>query len=71
MPPTVISVNESDPLRDEGKAMYRNLAAAGVKVSGKMVLGTPHAGEIMAQLACTTDTLDSLVSFARSLSPVV
>jgi hypothetical protein len=51
--------------------MYRNLAAAGVKVSGKMVLGTPHAGEIMAQLACTTDTLDSLVSFARSLSPVV
>jgi acetyl esterase len=30
MPPHVISVNELDPLRDEGLAYYRRLAAAGV-----------------------------------------
>ena len=31
MPPTVVSVNELDPLRDEGVAFYRLLLAAGVR----------------------------------------
>jgi len=45
-PPTVISVNECDPLRDEGMAFFRLLLKAGVKARGRMVLGTSHAAEI-------------------------
>ena len=46
LPPHVISVNELDPLRDEGLAYYRKLSSAGVPVIGRTVLGTPHAGDI-------------------------
>lgn len=45
-PPTVISVNECDPLRDEGIAFYRLLLAAGVSARGRVVLGTMHGTEI-------------------------
>ena len=34
LPPHVITVNELDPLRDEGLAYYRKLLAAGVPVAG-------------------------------------
>ena len=47
MPPHVISVNELDPLRDEGLAYYRRLAAAGVSVSARTVNGTCHAGDLI------------------------
>ena len=40
LPPHVISVNELDPLRDEGLAYYRKLAAAGVPTIGRTVHGT-------------------------------
>ena len=46
LPPHVISVNELDPLRDEGLAYYRRLAAAGVSAIGRTVHGTPHAGDL-------------------------
>lgn len=47
MPPHVISVNELDPLRDEGLAYYRRLAAAGVAVTARTVNGTCHAGDLI------------------------
>ncbi|KAF1982210.1 alpha/beta-hydrolase [Aulographum hederae CBS 113979] len=45
-PPTVISVNELDPLRDEGMVFYTKLAKAGVKVIGRTNLGIIHAAEM-------------------------
>ena len=45
MPPHVISVNELDPLRDEGLAYYRKLLSAGVSAVGRTVAGTCHAAD--------------------------
>jgi acetyl esterase len=45
-PPTVVSVNECDPLRDEGVAFYRLLLSAGVDARGRETLGTMHATEM-------------------------
>ncbi len=50
LPPTVISVNECDPLRDEGIAFYRLLLSAGVAARGRTVLGTIHGTEIFPPL---------------------
>ena len=47
MPPHVISVNELDPLRDEGLAYYRALVHAGVSAYGRLVAGTCHGGDIL------------------------
>ncbi len=47
LPPHVISVNELDPLRDEGLAYLRKLLAAGVPTTGRMVAGTCHAGDLL------------------------
>jgi acetyl esterase/lipase len=47
LPPHVISVNELDPLRDEGLAYYRRLVRAGVPAIGRMVAGTCHAGDLL------------------------
>jgi acetyl esterase len=44
--PTVISVNECDPLRDEGISFYRLLIRSGVSASCRQVMGTIHATEI-------------------------
>jgi acetyl esterase/lipase len=44
--PTVISVNECDPLRDEGVGFYRLLLAAGVPARCRQVMGTVHGTEI-------------------------
>jgi len=67
LPPTVISVNECDPLRDEGINFYRLLLRAGVAARGRMVLGTVHGTEIFA-IACpdiSRDTASDLANFAR------
>lgn len=45
LPPHVISVNELDPLRDEGLLYARKLLAAGVSVVSRTVNGTCHAGD--------------------------
>jgi acetyl esterase len=47
LPPHVISVNEVDPLRDEGLVYYRKLLAAGVNATGRTVLGACHAADLM------------------------
>ncbi len=48
LPPTVINVNECDPLRDEGIAFYRLLLKAGVPARAREALGTVHGTEIFA-----------------------
>ena len=45
LPPTVISVNELDPLRDEGIGFARKLALAGVDTSAKVNLGLTHGAQ--------------------------
>jgi acetyl esterase/lipase len=47
LPPVVISVNECDPLRDEGIGFYRLLLGAGVPVRCRQVMGTCHGIEIL------------------------
>ena len=47
LPPHVISVNQLDPLRDEGLAYFRKLLDAGVSVVGRTVNGTCHAGDVI------------------------
>jgi len=67
-PPTVISVNECDPLRDEGIGFYRLLLSAGVSARARMILGTMHATEVIP-IACpevTQDAADHLANFAKS-----
>ena len=69
-PPTVISVNELDPLRDEGLAMYRLMAASGVPVASRTVNGTCHAGDVILQAAMPevyAATIRDIASFANSL----
>ena len=66
-PPTVISVNECDPLRDEGINFYRLLLAAGVPARGRQVLGTMHGTEIFT-IACpeiSRDTARDIAAFCR------
>lgn len=43
LPRTFISVNECDPLRDEGVDFYRLLLRAGVAAQCRVVMGTGHA----------------------------
>lgn len=47
LPPHTISVNELDPLRDEGLVYFRKLLAAGVPATGRTVNGTCHAGDLL------------------------
>jgi acetyl esterase/lipase len=69
LPPTIISVNECDPLRDEGIEFYRTLLRAGVPARCRQVMGTIHATEIF-QMACpdiSRDTAASLARFSREV----
>ena len=45
LPPHVITVNELDPLRDEGLAYSEKLKEAGINISSKIIQGTVHAAE--------------------------
>jgi acetyl esterase/lipase len=47
LPPHMISVNELDPLRDEGLAYYRRLRRAGVSAMARIVAGTCHGGDVL------------------------
>jgi len=55
LPPHVITVNELDPLRDEGLAYYRKLLAAGVPVAGRTNLGLTHGAELIFRQALPTE----------------
>ncbi|MFW0793107.1 alpha/beta hydrolase fold domain-containing protein [Gordonia sp. CPCC 205515] len=51
LPPHVITVNELDPLRDEGLAYYRALNRAGVSVRGRTNPGIVHGAEMIFRAA--------------------
>jgi acetyl esterase/lipase len=63
-PPTVISVNECDPLRDEGIVFYRLLLQAGVAARCRQVMGTTHGLEIFS-IACPEISRDTAADMAR------
>jgi acetyl esterase/lipase len=70
LPPHVISVNELDPLRDDGIDYYRRLVRAGVPAVGRTVLGTCHAGDMMCAGVIpdvASATLRDISGFAYSL----
>ena len=62
LPPCMVSVNECDPLRDEGIAFYRKLVLAGVQAQARIVVGTPHGGELLGNCP------DIAIETARSIS---
>ena len=62
-PETVISVNECDPLRDEGIEFYRLLLRAGQAARCRQVMGTTHGGD-NAVLPCT----DLALATARDMT---
>ncbi len=67
MPPTVISVNECDPLRDEGIEFYRLLLRAGQPARCRQVMGTIHGTEVFP-MTCpdiSQDTARDLAAFCR------
>ncbi|MEM7018898.1 MAG: alpha/beta hydrolase [Pseudomonadota bacterium] len=67
--PTVINVNECDPLRDEGIEFYRLLLRAGVPARCRQNMGTTHGIEIFAA-ACpeiSRETANSIAQFCREV----
>ena len=70
LPPHVISVNQLDPLRDEGLAYFRKLLDAGVSAVGRTVNGTCHAGDCLFRGAMPDvyrATIRDIKGFADSL----
>lgn len=70
LPPHVISVNQLDPLRDEGLKYYRMLLAAGVSAYSRTVNGTSHAGDMIFRQALPevyAATIRDIKGFADSL----
>jgi len=66
-PSTVISVNECDPLRDEGIEFYRLLLRAGQPARCRQVMGTIHGTEVFP-MTCpdvSRDTARDLAAFCR------
>ncbi len=70
LPPTVISVNELDPLRDEGIAFYRLLLQAGVQAQCRQVMGSIHGTEILPSMCpeVSRETARSIADFCRGLT---
>ncbi len=64
LPPTIISVNECDPLRDEGVGFYRLLVRAGVPARCRQIMGTTHGAEIFS-IACPEISRDAAADIAR------
>ena len=67
LPPTMISVNEFDPLRDEGIVFYQRLLANGVQARCRQVMGTIHGTEVFP-MTCpeiSRDTAASIAQFCR------
>jgi acetyl esterase len=68
LPPVVVSLNECDPLREEGGAFHAALLAAGGAARLRVVPGTCHAAEFL--LSLTTDfaaaTAADIAAFATA-----
>lgn len=70
LPPHRISVNELDPLRDEGLAYCEQLRAARVLAESRTIAGTTHAADVVFQgpLADITEaTQEDIKRFVDSL----
>jgi acetyl esterase/lipase len=70
LPPHVISVNELDPLRDEGLQYYRRLLRVGVSTVGRVVAGTCHGGDLLfsgAMPEVFAASVRDVSGFAKSL----
>jgi acetyl esterase/lipase len=70
LPPHVISVNELDPLRDEGLVYFRKLVGAGVSAVSRTVNGTCHAGDCLfvdAMPDVVSATIRDIKGFADSV----
>ncbi len=69
LPPVMISVNECDPLRDEGIEFYRLLLRAGVPARCRQVMGTVHGTEVLPFVCpeISRDTAASIAAFVTSL----
>ena len=67
LPPHIISVNELDPLRDEGLEFFRKLLSAGNSATARIVPATNHAGDMSFPDVAPEpyrETLQSLRNFA-------
>ena len=72
LPPHVISLNELDPLRDEGLLYYRRLLGAGVSTVGRIIAGTCHGGDVLfphTMPEVFDSTVRDISGFARSVAP--
>lgn len=70
LPPHAISVNQLDPLRDEGLVYHQNLLAAGVSSISRTVNGTCHGSDCLAPHVMPDvyqATLRDIAGFARAL----
>lgn len=71
LPPHAISVNEVDPLRDEGLAYHRKLVAAGVEATSRTVPGACHGADLMFRAAAPDmylATIEDVHRFAAALT---
>jgi acetyl esterase len=68
LPRTFISVNEADPLRDEGIEFYRLLLRAGVAAQCRTVMGTSHGMDIFTAVLpdVSRETAASIARFAAA-----
>jgi acetyl esterase len=62
-PPVIISVNECDPLRDDGIDFYRLLVRAGVRARCRQIVGTVHATEVYV-ICCPDISRDAALHIA-------
>ena len=68
LPRTFISVNEADPLRDEGVEFYRLLLDAGVAAQCRIVMGTSHGMDVFIAVLpdVNRETAASIARFASA-----
>lgn len=70
LPPHAITVNELDPLRDEGLAFSKRLKDVGVSVNAKIIKGTVHAAENIFPLEIPeihNQAIEDIKSFSYNL----
>lgn len=66
LPPVVISVNECDPLRDEGINFYRFLLEVGVPATCRQVMGTAHGSDVFTVTPeISRETARSIADFCK------